>query len=121
MRIGKKEVIMPNMDRLAQQQRPVEYATKADVEVLAAEVRGFREATEARFEKVDARLTAHDQVLDRIERHLERIDRRFDDQAERHRATIRWIVGVAVALAGLILAVPGLILAILRFGQTGVG
>ena len=66
-------------------------------------------------------MNAHDQALERIERHLERIDRRFDDHAERHRATIRWIIGAAVALAGLILAVPGLILAILRFGQTGVG
>ena len=165
---------MPNMSRPVQQRRqverqPAEYATKADVEILAAEVHGFREATEAeirglrestkadvevlaaevreyrksteaeirglresvdaRFEKVeaeireyrksteaeirgfreatDARLSAHDQMLDRIERHLERM-------AVDHRAAVRWIVGSALALGGLILAV-------LRFGQTGVG
>ena len=38
---------MPSMSRFAQQRRQVEYATKADVGILAAEVRGFRESTEA--------------------------------------------------------------------------
>ena len=89
---------MPGMSRLVQQQRrQVEYATKADVEILAAEVHGFREATEAR-------LNAHDQALERIERTLERIDKRFDDQDARHRATVRWIIGSVLTLGGLILA-----------------
>ena len=136
---------MPNMSRPVQQRRqverqPAEYATKADVEVLAAEVRGFREATEAEIrglrestkadvevlaaevreyrksteaeirgfrEATDARLNAHDQMLARIERQIERM-------AADHRATVRWIVGSALALGGLIVAM-------LRFGHPGVG
>ena len=41
---------MPGMSRPVQQRRQVEYATKADVEVLAAEIRGLREATEAQIQ-----------------------------------------------------------------------
>ena len=109
---------MPNMGRPVQQRRQVEYAAKADVEVLAAEVRGHRESTKADVqvlsaemlgfrEAVDARLNTHDQALDRIERRLERL-------SADHRATVRWIIGSALALGGLFLT-------ILRFGRTGIG
>ena len=91
---------------------------KAEFEGLSLEVHGFRESMETEIrgfrDSVDARFNARDQVLDRVERHLERIDQRFDDQAMRHRATTRWIIGVTLALAGLILAG-------LRSGQTGIG
>ena len=93
--------------------RALRESTKADVEVLAAEIRGFREATKAEIralrESTDARLNAHDQTLERIERTLERIDQRFDDQNARHKATVRWVIGAALTLGGLILAA-------LRFG-----
>ena len=52
---------MPGMRSPAQQVRgqPVEYATKADVQVPAAEIRGFRESVEAELraqrEAADAR------------------------------------------------------------------
>ena len=125
---------MPGMSRPVQQQRrQVEYATKADVGILAAEVHGFRESTEAEIrglreaneaqirglreaneaqiqgfrESTEARLNAHDQALERIERTLERIDKRFDDLNARHRATVRWIIGAALTLGGLILAALG--------------
>lgn len=98
---------MPNMSGSVEQRRQAEYAPKADFETLAAEIRGFREATEARL---DARY----QVLVRMERTLERIDQRFDDLDTRHRATFRWIIGSALASGCLFLAA-------LRFGQTGVG
>lgn len=39
-------------------EQPVEYATKADVQVLAAEIRALPESTDARFEKVEAELHA---------------------------------------------------------------
>ena len=110
------------MSRPAQQRQPPEYATKADVGVLAAEVRGLREATEAELraqrESNDARLHAQDQALERLERQNERLERqieRLERQIERlaadHRATVRWIIGSVLASAGLILA-------IMRFGQT---
>ena len=149
---------MPNMGRPVQQRRQVEYATKADVDILAAEVHGFREATAAEIrglrestkadvevlaaeirglreateaqiqgsreateaqiqgfrEATEARQNAQDQTLARIERTLERMDQRFDDQDARHRATVRWIVGAVLAMGGLVLAA-------LRFGQPGVG
>ena len=116
---------MPGMSRPVQQQpqrRQVEYATKADVEILAAEVHGFREATEAEIrglreatdaqiqgfrEATDARLDAQDRALERIERQIERM-------AADHRATVRWIVGAALALGALMMAM-------LEFGQTGGG
>ena len=113
---------MLNMNRPVQQHRQVEYATKADFEVLAAEVRGLRESTDAQIqgfrkatdaqiqgfrESTDARQDAQSHALDRIERQIERM-------AVDHRATVRWIVGSALALGGLMLAM-------LRFGQTGVG
>ena len=99
------------MSRPVQQRRQIEYATKADVDILAAEVRGLRESTEAQIqgfrEATDARQDAQGHALDRIERQIERM-------AADHRATVRWIVGSALALGGLMLAM-------LRFGQTGVG
>ena len=136
---------MPGMGRPVQRQRrQVEYATKADVEILAAEVHGFREATDAQIqgfreataaeirglrestkadvevlaaeirglrEATDAQIQglreATDARLDRIERQIERM-------AADHRATVRWIVGSALALGALMMAM-------LRFGQTGVG
>ena len=101
------------MSRPAQQRQPPEYATRADVGVLAAEVRGLREATEAELraqrESNDVRLHAQDQALERIERQIER---QIERLAADHRATVRWIIGSVLASAGLILA-------ILRFGQTG--
>ena len=142
---------MPNMSRPVQQRRQVGYATKADVEILTAEVHGFREATEveirgfresakadvgvlaaeirglresteaelrAQRESTDSRLHAHGLVLERIERQIERLDRRYDDLSKQgvadHRATIRWIAGAVLALGGMLLAV-------LRFGRIGVG
>ena len=104
------------MSRPAQQRQPPEYATKADVGVLAAEVRGLREATEAELraqrESNDARLHAQDQALERLERQNERLERQIERLAADHRATVRWIIGSVLASAGLILA-------IMRFGQTG--
>ena len=152
---------MPGMSRPVQQQqqrRQVEYATKADVEILAAEVHGFREATAAEIrglrestkadvevlaaeirglreateaqiqgfretteaqiqgfrEATEVRLDAQDQAQVRMERTLERIDQRFDDQDARHRASVRWIVGAVLAMGGLILTA-------LSFGQPGGG
>ena len=91
--------------------RGLRESTKADVEVLAAEVREYRKSTEAEIrgfrEATDARLNAHDQMLARIERQIERM-------AADHRATVLWIVGSALALGGLIVAM-------LRFGHPGVG
>ena len=118
---------MPNMSRSVQQRRPVErqpaeYATKADVEVLAAEVRGLRESVDARFEKVDAEIRGFREAIEAefrgfreaTEARLAAIERQIGRMAADHRATVRWIVGSALALAGLMVAM-------LRFGQTGVG
>ena len=125
---------MPNMSRPVQQRRPVErqpaeYAAKADVEVLAAEIRGLREAVDARFEKVEAEIRGlRESVEARFEKveaeirglresvdaRLAAIERQIERMAADHRATVRWIVGSAVALAGLMVAM-------LRFGQTGGG
>ena len=49
-----------------------------------------------------------------MERTLERIDQRFDDQDARHRVSVRWIVGAVLAMGGLILTA-------LSFGQPGGG
>ena len=91
--------------------RGLRESTKADVEVLAAEIQGFREATAAEIrglrEATDARLDAQDRTLERIERQIERM-------AADHRATVRWIVGAALALGALMMAM-------LEFGQTGGG
>ena len=48
---------MPMMSRPVQQRRQVEYATKADVEIPAAGIRGFREATDARLMRTAMRTT----------------------------------------------------------------
>ena len=131
--------------------RGLRESTKADVEVLAAEIRGLREATEAQIqgfreateaqiqgfreaieaqiqgfreaieaqiqgfrEATEVRLDAQDQAQVRMERTLERIDQRFDDQDARHRVSVRWIVGAVLAMGGLILTA-------LSFGQPGGG
>ena len=73
--------------------RGLREATKADVEVPAAEIRSFRGATEAR-------VSEHDQAPERMEGTLERIDQRFDDQDARNRATVRWIIGAVLTLGG---------------------
>ena len=67
---------MPGMRSPAQQAReqPVEYATKVDFQVLAAEIRGFREsveaelraqreATDVRFEKVEVELRTQRETM----------------------------------------------------------
>ena len=72
-----REVIIPDMRSPVRQtlEQPVEYATKADVQVLAAEIRALREsmeaelraqreATDARFEKVEAELRAQREATD---------------------------------------------------------
>ena len=58
-------------------------------------------------EAIIARRDAHGRALDRIKRQLERL-------SADHRAIVRWIVGSALALDGLLVAMFG-------FGQIGVG
>ena len=88
-----------------------------EAEITAVEAR-LRESVDARFEKVeaeiralpestDARPDAHGQALDRIERQLERL-------SADHRTEVRWIVGSALALGGLMVTM-------LKFVQAGGG
>ena len=95
--------------------RGLRESTKADVKILAADIRGFREATEAEIraqrESTDARLDAHGQVLNRIERQIERVD-------ANRRATIQWIVGTVLTGVLVVAAISGVAV---RFVQTGGG
>ena len=146
MRTERWEVTMPSMSRPVQQQqrRQVEYATKADVEILAAEVHGFREATAAEIKgsreataaeirglrestKADVEVLAAEiqgfreataaeirGLREAADARLDRIERQIERMAADHRTTVRWIVGAALALGTLMTAM-------LRFGQTGGG
>ena len=82
---------MPGMRSPAQQmpERPVEYATQADVQILAAEIRGLREAMEAelraqresadaRFEKVEGLLEGQQELIRMLSSRIDKVDARFD-------------------------------------------
>ena len=74
---------------------------------LREEIAGVKAEIRAQRESTDARLDAHGQALDRIERQFERL-------SADHRTRVRWIVGSALALAGLMVTM-------LKFVQTGGG
>ena len=133
---------MPGMRSPAQQalERPVEYATQADVQILAAEIRGLREAMEAelraqrestdvRFKTVEdllegqqeligmlsSRIDQVDARLDRVDARLERVDARLERVDARFDSLLKWgiglLVGAMVGFGGMIFGAASLITA----------
>ena len=113
----KRKIIILGMRVPAQQMReqPVEYATKADIQVLAAEIRGLRESmgaelraqresTDAHFEKIEGLLEGQQELIrmlasriDQVDAHLGRIDAHLDRIDARRESLLKWCVGVLVA------------------------
>ena len=96
---GRRSPVQQALERL------VEYATQADVRILAAEIRGLREAMEtelraqretmdARIEKVEGLLEGQQELIRMLSSRLGRVDARFD-------SLLKWGIGLlVVALVG---------------------
>ena len=113
---------MPGMRSPAQQApaQPVEYATQADVQVLAAEIRGLRESMEAELrtlrESMEAELRTLRESMEAELRTLrESMEARFNRVDARFDSLLNWavglLVGAMVGFGGLIFAAVHLITA----------
>ena len=78
-----------NDTTLVSKHQLLDYVSKRDFNDLTADVRDFREETEARFDSVDSRLgtielrlSGHDKRFDSIEKRFNDMDRRFDEIKE---------------------------------------
>ena len=115
---------MSGMRSPAQQVReqPVEYATQADVRVLAAEIRGLREAMEAelraqresadaRIEKVEGLLEGRQELIRMLSSRIDRVDVPRERGDTRFDSILWWGVGILVVamlgFGGMILGAAG--------------
>ena len=103
-------------------EQPVEYATKADFQVLAAELRALRETMEARFDKVEGLLESQHELIrmlssriDQVNARIDQADARLDRTDARRDSLLKWGMGVLAAavigFGGMILGAARLIIA----------